>query len=481
MTPKSGQPNRPAVSVMNEIISPMTNKILSRLQKAELLKEIAANPNIPSPPTVVLQVLDQASRPIARSPISARSSRSIPGWPVASCGSSTPRPLACRGRWPPFSARSRWSASIPRDLLGAHRFPFRKCNARRASSTRNGSKIIGKASVAGAIVARELSKKSCPRSGGRYGRRLVARSGRTDPAAVVSRWLRESPCRAAANACSTANARSKKPIAAWITPRSAPLFSIAGGCRRKSPRRFGIIMIRSRCLFSSPQRAQRAYLLHFATRASQVLQAPRASRTPCSNCSEPGPGPLQDEPRTILREFLVPLERTRSPTSPAVCKSISAESTTTKASWHGPAKNWSAWRSPPISTSSAPRKKRARPNPKHGAGSKKPFSTRSPKSSIAAFSKASCASFSSAPAMLPIAFGLLFHRSGRFQAAQRSLRPRFRRSGVAKGGRLPQPPGAPRRYRGPFWRRRVLHLSPRRSTQQGVQALCKRIWQTSTI
>src|SRR5437773_848902 len=41
----------------------MSNKILSPLQKGELLKQIATNPKIPSPPTVVLQVLDKASAP----------------------------------------------------------------------------------------------------------------------------------------------------------------------------------------------------------------------------------------------------------------------------------------------------------------------------------------------------------------------------------------------------------------------------------
>lgn len=37
--------------------------MLSRMQKVELLKRIASNPSIPSPPSVVLQVLDQASKP----------------------------------------------------------------------------------------------------------------------------------------------------------------------------------------------------------------------------------------------------------------------------------------------------------------------------------------------------------------------------------------------------------------------------------
>jgi diguanylate cyclase (GGDEF)-like protein len=36
--------------------------MLSKMQKAEVLKQIASNPNIPSPPTVVLRVLDQASK-----------------------------------------------------------------------------------------------------------------------------------------------------------------------------------------------------------------------------------------------------------------------------------------------------------------------------------------------------------------------------------------------------------------------------------
>jgi two-component system, cell cycle response regulator len=41
----------------------MTTTLLSHMQKIELLKQIASNPSIPSPPTVVLRVLDQASKP----------------------------------------------------------------------------------------------------------------------------------------------------------------------------------------------------------------------------------------------------------------------------------------------------------------------------------------------------------------------------------------------------------------------------------
>ena len=41
----------------------MSTTMLSRMQKIELLKQIASNPSIPSPQTVVLRVLDQASKP----------------------------------------------------------------------------------------------------------------------------------------------------------------------------------------------------------------------------------------------------------------------------------------------------------------------------------------------------------------------------------------------------------------------------------
>lgn len=41
----------------------MSTAMLSKMHKVELLKQIANNPNIPSPPTVVLRVLDQASKP----------------------------------------------------------------------------------------------------------------------------------------------------------------------------------------------------------------------------------------------------------------------------------------------------------------------------------------------------------------------------------------------------------------------------------
>ena len=57
-------------------------------------------------------------------------------------------------------------------------------------------------------------------------------------------------------------------------PKSARSSSIAGVCRPKSPRRFGItITPKASCSRSAPAR-ERAYLLHFATRAAQVLRHP---------------------------------------------------------------------------------------------------------------------------------------------------------------------------------------------------------------
>ena len=41
----------------------MATSMLSRMQKVELLKQIAGSPNIPSPPTVILRVLEKASAP----------------------------------------------------------------------------------------------------------------------------------------------------------------------------------------------------------------------------------------------------------------------------------------------------------------------------------------------------------------------------------------------------------------------------------
>src|SRR5262245_43870104 len=41
----------------------MSSSILSLMHKAELLKRVAANTRIPSPPAVILRVLEKASKP----------------------------------------------------------------------------------------------------------------------------------------------------------------------------------------------------------------------------------------------------------------------------------------------------------------------------------------------------------------------------------------------------------------------------------
>src|SRR5579863_7217279 len=136
----------------------MTTKILSRLQKTELLKEIAANPNIPSPPTVVLRVLDQASAPSCTIADLCKIIQVDPGLAgrilriVNSATFGLSRPVASIQR-----ALAVVGINSARLLVLTISFP--EMQRKMGKVNTQWAQNYWQASVAGAIVARELSKR----------------------------------------------------------------------------------------------------------------------------------------------------------------------------------------------------------------------------------------------------------------------------------------------------------------------------------
>jgi HD-like signal output (HDOD) protein len=137
----------------------MSTKLLSRLQKVELLKEIADHPKIPSPPTVVLRVLDRASAPDCTIADLCKIIQVDPGLAsrilriVNSATFGLSRPVASIQR-----ALAVVGLNSARLLVLTISFPEmqRKTGTVDARWAQN----YWKASVAGAIVARELSKRT---------------------------------------------------------------------------------------------------------------------------------------------------------------------------------------------------------------------------------------------------------------------------------------------------------------------------------
>lgn len=136
----------------------MSATLLSHAQKIELLKRIAGNPNIPSPPTVILRVLDQASKPDCTIGDLCQIIHMDPGLSgrvlriVNSALFGLSRPVTSIQR-----ALAVVGLNSTRLLVLAISFPEmqRKLARVEAEVTRR----YWKASVAGAIVARELARK----------------------------------------------------------------------------------------------------------------------------------------------------------------------------------------------------------------------------------------------------------------------------------------------------------------------------------
>lgn len=282
----------------------MTTKILSRLQKTELLKEIAANPNIPSPPTVVLRVLDQASTPNCTIADLCKIIQVDPGLAgrilriVNSATFGLSRPVASIQR-----ALAVVGINSARLLVLTISFPEmqRKMGKVNAAWARS----YWQRSVTGAIVARELAK------------RLRSRAVEDDMAAGLLRDLGElvlhqlSPeayekviaeaprtllneqCAIEESHCGLNHAE----VSAFILDRWRLPADVTEAIRHHH-HPDGVV-------FSSVPARERAYLLYFATRAAQVLRHPEEPLA-----LQQLTALAQDHFRMSeeeLREFLVPL------------------------------------------------------------------------------------------------------------------------------------------------------------------------------
>src|SRR5207302_8716930 len=136
----------------------MCTKLLSRLQKVELLKELANHPKIPSPPSVVLRVLDKASGPDCTIADLCKIIQVDPGMAsrilhiVNSATFGLSRPVASIQR-----ALAVVGLNSARLLVLSISFPEMQRQTGKADT--RWTQDYWKASVAGAIVARELSKR----------------------------------------------------------------------------------------------------------------------------------------------------------------------------------------------------------------------------------------------------------------------------------------------------------------------------------
>src|SRR5207302_726073 len=135
----------------------MCTKLLSRLQKVELLKELANHPKIPSPPSVVLRVLDKASGPDCTIADLCKIIQVDPGMAsrilhiVNSATFGLSRPVSSIQR-----ALAVVGINSARLLVLSISFPEMQ---RKTGKVDPGwAQNYWKSSLAGAIVARELSK-----------------------------------------------------------------------------------------------------------------------------------------------------------------------------------------------------------------------------------------------------------------------------------------------------------------------------------
>ena len=251
----------------------MSNKMLSRMQKVELLKEIAANPSIPSPPTVVLQVLEKASLPECTIQELCKIIQVDPGLAgrilriVNSATFGLSRPVTSIQR-----ALAVVGLNAARLLVLSISFPEMQVPQKPASSIRPWQQGYWRTSVGGAIVARELSVWK------------GSRDPDDDMAAALLRDLGElillqlfpegyqkvlaeprdalvhRQCELENNHCGLDHAE----VSAFILDRwrLPPEVTEAVHHHHKP----------EQVVFSSPKAKERAHVLHFAMLASQLLQ-----------------------------------------------------------------------------------------------------------------------------------------------------------------------------------------------------------------
>jgi two-component system, cell cycle response regulator len=284
----------------------MTTSMLSRMQKVELLKRMASNPSIPSPPTVVLQVLDKASKPDCTIGDLCQLIQMDPGL----CG----RVLrivnsAMFGLSRPATSIQRAMAVVgltsTRLLILAISFP--EMQQKMAKTDTNVKQRYWKASVAGAIVARELSQ------------RMRAGDPEDDMAAGLLRDLGElilqqllpeayqhvldQPAEALIygkiDLEETHCALNHAEVSAFVLDRWRLPTEMTEAIRHHHQPDLGV--------YSSPVAKDRAFRLHFATRASQLLLHPDQSQV-LKDLRELAQTHYQMSEEQ-LHEFLLPLSK----------------------------------------------------------------------------------------------------------------------------------------------------------------------------
>jgi diguanylate cyclase (GGDEF)-like protein len=283
----------------------MSTTLLSRPRKEDLLQEIGNHPKVPSPPTVVLQVLDRASNPDCTINELCGIIQVDPG-------------LAGRILRIVNSATfglSRPVASIQRALavVGVKSARLLALSISLPEMQRQAGNIDGawaqhywKRSVAGAIVARALSRRaSAPAAEDDMTAALLRDLGelifwQRFPDAYQSFLAEASTC--VTEQCALEETRfglNHAEVSAHVLERWGLPLEIGEAVRHHHHPESG--------RFTSPAARARAYLLHFATRAAELLEHPDDSRVLTQLTAIAGRHFQMSQEQ--LREFLIPLSR----------------------------------------------------------------------------------------------------------------------------------------------------------------------------
>jgi diguanylate cyclase (GGDEF)-like protein len=245
---------------------------LSKMQKVEVLKQIASNPNIPSPPAVVLRVLDQASKADCTINDLCQIIQMDPGLAanilriINSAMYGISRPVTSIQR-----ALAIVGLNSARLLVLAISLPRMQSSVKWAPALKQ---RYWKSSIAGAIVARELSQ------------RLRSRDAEDDMAAGLLRDMGElvlqqmfpseyegvlyNPAEALINnQCRIEEERfdlDHAEVCAFVLNRWRLPADMTEAIRWHHHPEQGA--------YTTPDAEERAYLLHFATRSAQLLLYP---------------------------------------------------------------------------------------------------------------------------------------------------------------------------------------------------------------
>lgn len=257
----------------------MTTFLLSPMQKIELLKQIASNPSIPSPANVILQVLDKARAPDCTiadlckiiqmdAGLSGKILRIVNSalFGLSRPATSVQRALAVVG------------INSARMLVLAISLP--EMNKKSALS-KQAAQRYWKSSIAGAIVAYELSQRLHTRDAeddmaagllrdtGDLVLRQVFPTAAQGIADLPEEGLIYSQCEQEELHYGLSHAE----VSAFILDRWRLPSEMTEAIRwHHQP---------ERGRYSSPKAESRAYVLHFATRATQMLMCPNEPRILC--------------------------------------------------------------------------------------------------------------------------------------------------------------------------------------------------------